>query len=104
MLAPANRSLIMPRQRSNAERVWAPPSPGLAVFAAYFQLTPTPSSASESSYAARRRGESGDVSPPASAVRRRASGDETSDIVLLPCCQDGVSVTGVSIPRGGAPR
>src|SRR5436190_23777363 len=83
MLAPANRSLIIPRQRRNAERVCAPPSPGLAVFAAYFRLIPTTSTARARRNAARRRG--GGVSPAETVAWRRASGDEASDMAALPC-------------------
>src|SRR5215213_7941579 len=38
MFSPANTPLIIARQRRNAERLCAPESPGLAIFAAYFAL------------------------------------------------------------------
>src|SRR5581483_6372469 len=79
MLAPANTSLIIPRQRRNAERVCPPASPGLAAFAAYFRLIPTTSAASARRNAARTRGGAG------SAARSRMSGDETNDMAALPC-------------------
>src|SRR5436309_417338 len=98
MLAPANRSLIIPRQRRNADRVCAPPSPGLAVFAAYFRLIPTTSTARAIRETA-RPGEPGDVSPPETAARGRPSGDAGSDMAARPCGRGEC----VGVPRAACP-